>query len=107
MDPLVTLIIGGGVELSLPHDNLVITAQDLAYQEEILFERICKTAQSVYKIPVETIGYIQSESVNLKVLHPIADGIENMPDHLLIAEIEFDQVIISFPTLIPQTVIIV
>ena len=95
------------MELALSHNDLVITAQDLTDKEEILLKRIRKAAQPVDKIPVQTVGHIQSESVDLKIVHPVADGVENMADHLLIAEIEFDQVIITFPALIPQTVIII
>ena len=107
MDALVALIIGGGVELAVSHDHLVIAAQDLADQEKILLQRIRKAAQPVNKIPVEAVGHVQSEPVDLKIFHPVADGIKDVPDDFLIAEIELDKVIVSFPALIPESVIII
>ena len=50
---------------------------------------------------IQTICHVQTQSVNIKFVYPSFDGRKDMLDHLFIAQVQFDQIIVSFPALIP------
>ena len=56
---------------------------------------------------IQTVSHIQTQTINIKLFYPTPDGIKNMLDYLLIAQIQLYKIIIAFPALIPQTIIVV
>ena len=104
--PLVALIVGRAVQHAFSHDGLVVAAQDLANQIEVLLERIRKAAQASDEVPVQAVGDVKPQSVDVKILHPVADRVKNVPDHRLVSEVELHQIIMAFPALVPEAVVI-
>ena len=95
------------MQQSVANDRLVIPSQDLSDQEEIRFKGIRKGAESPKEIPVKAIRHIQPQAVDLKIFDPVPDCLEDMPDHFLIAQVQTDKLIMTFPAIVPETVVII
>ena len=100
------LIVGRAVKLSLSHYSLVVAAQDLADQIEVLLQGVRIAPEPSYEVSVKTVGDVQPQSVYVKIVNPEPDRVENMRDDFLISEIELYQVVIAFPALVPETVVV-
>jgi hypothetical protein len=106
MQSLAAFIIGGRMELAVSHDGLVITADDLSHQEKVLLQAVCEGPEPVNEVAVQTVSDVQTQSVDPEILDPVPDCVEEMADDCLISKIELHQIVISFPALIPQAVLI-
>ena len=104
--PLVALIVGRAVQHARAHDGLIVPAQDLADQVEILLKRIRISAKPSDKVPVKAVRDVKPQSVDAKIVDPEFNRVENMGDYFLISEIELYQVVIALPALIPEAVIV-
>ena len=97
VQPLVTLIVGHRIQAPLVGPGAVIPGHDLAHQPEIRFERMNEIVKLIQEIQVQTVGGIQAQAVDAKLLHPGADGSKEVIFYLRIVQIEFDQVIVPGP----------
>ena len=102
----VALVVGRAMKLSFAHNSLVIAAEDLADQIEVLLERVRIAPESSDEVPVEAVSDVQPQSVNVKIVHPVPDRVEDMRDDFLVSEIELDQVVIALPALVPEAVVV-
>ena len=107
MQSLIALIIGGRVKHTVIHQTIVISMQHLPYQEEILFQPIRKAPQPAHKAFIQTISHIQAQTIYSEFIHPEFYAFQNIIDHFLVSEIQLYQIIMSFPALIPQTIIVI
>ena len=89
------------------HQTVVIAVQHFTHQEEIRFQAVTECPEFPHKVLIQTVGYIKTQTIDIKFLHPASDTVKNMLFHIRMAEIQFYQVIIAFPALIPQPVIVV
>ena len=103
---LVALVVSRAVQFPFTHDGLVVAAKDLADQIEVLLERVRIAPESSDEVPVEAVSDVQPQSVYVKIVHPVPDRVEDMRDDFLVSEIQLDQVVIAFPALVPESVIV-
>ena len=56
---------------------------------------------------IKTVSNIQSQSINVKVINPVFNLIKNMINNSLVVKIKLYKVEVTFPALIPETIIII
>ena len=56
---------------------------------------------------VEAVSHIQPQSVDVKLIYPALDAGKEVCDDILVAQIQLYEIIIPFPALIPQPVVII
>ena len=104
---LIAFIVGAGMQHLIVHQRLIVAMQDLSHQEKVLLQPVAEAAEPAHKVMIQQIGNIQTQTVDIEVLHPETDAFQNVIHNLFIFQIQLHQVIISLPALIPQAVIIV
>ena len=104
---LVALVIRAGVQQTVPDELIVVAVQQFADEEEIRAERVAERAELTEKILVEAVGDVQPQTVDAEFLLPQADAVEQMMHDVGIAQIELYQLVVSFPALVPEAVVIV
>ena len=105
--PLVALIVGAGVEHRIVYPLVVVSVEGLPHQEELRFQPVAELPQAVQKLPVQTIGHVQPQSVDVEPLHPKPDGLQQMICDGAVAQVQFYQFIVAFPALVPKAVVVV
>ena len=104
---LIAFVVGAGMQHLVVHQRRIIPMENLTHQEEILLQPIAEAAQPAHKIMIQQISHIQTQSVNIEGFHPETDALQNMVHHLFIFQIQLHQIVIAFPALVPQTVVVV
>ena len=104
---LVAFVIRAGVQQTVPDELIVVAVQQLADEEKVGRERVTEAAQRTDEILVETVGNIQPQTVNAEFVLPLPDALENVVLHIRMAQIELDQLKMTFPALVPEAVIVV
>ena len=77
----------------------------LAHEDEIRLEAVGKAAQLPQVIRAEAVGHVQPQPVNVKFLHPGADGVELVLYYRGIVQVQLHQLIVALPGLIPEAVV--
>ena len=90
--------------------SVIISVQHLSHKENLpalLTSKLIREAsEPSHKIHIKAVGYIKPYPVYSKIFNPVSHRIENERDDILISKINLYKVIIAFPALIPQSVII-
>ena len=55
---------------------------------------------------IQTVSYIQTQSVDIECLNPETDAAQKILHHLWILQIQFHQLEMTFPAFVPETVIV-
>ena len=105
--PLVALIVCGGVQHLIVHHLVVIAVKHLSQQIELRFQTVRKRPEPSHKIVIQTVRHIQTKTVDVKFLHPAFHAVQNVVDHIPVAQVQLHKIVIAFPTLVPQTVVVV
>ena len=85
----------------------VISVKEFTYKNKVLFKPVAVLSESLQEIFIQTICNIKSETVNVKFPDPACYTIKNMIYNLRIIKIKLYKIIMTFPALIPQTVIVI
>ena len=72
-----------------------------------MLDRVAERAQTADEVLIQTVGDIQTQAVDVKFLDPAADALEQVLDDLLVAQIQLDQLVVTFPALVPEAVVVV
>ena len=104
---LVALVIRAGVQQTVPDELIVVAMQQFADEEEIRAERVAERAELTEKILIEAVGDVQPQTIDAEFLLPQADAVEQMMHDVGIAQVELYQLVVSFPALVPEAVVIV
>ena len=104
-------LVAGIVRARMAHlgidPHLIVAMKKFAEQKEFRFQRIREASKALQKVPIEAVGYVESEPVDAEILDPVADLIEDMADDGRISKIELNQIEASFPAFVPEPVVIV
>ena len=103
---LVQLVVGNGVQHFRVCPAAVIAVDDLAHQPELRFYLICQTAQPAHEVEVQHVGCIQTDAVDVELLHPEADGIIMVLLHLRVALVQLDQQVVAAPVAVGKAIVI-
>ena len=105
--PLIALIVRGGVQHLVVHHLVVIAVKHLTQQIELRFQTVRERPEPSHEIVVQTVRHVQTETVDVKLFHPAFHTVQNVADHIPMAQIELHQIVIAFPSLVPETVVVV
>ena len=103
---LVQLVVGDGVQHFRVCPAAVIPVDDLAHQPELRLYLVCQTAQPAHEIEIQHVGCVQTDAVDVELLHPEADGIVVVLLHLRVALVQLDQQVVAAPVAIAEAVVI-
>ena len=103
---LVQLVVGNGVQHFRVCPAAVIAVDDLAHQPELRFYLVCQTAQPPHEVEVQHVGCIQTDAVDVELLHPEADGIKMVLLHLRVALVQLDQQVVAAPVAVGKAIVI-
>ena len=79
---LVTFIVCGRMQHGIIHQAVVIAVQHFSHQEEIRFQTVTECPEFPDKILIQTVSHIQTQTVDIKFLHPASDAVKNMLFHI-------------------------
>ena len=102
----IALIIGRAVQHAFADPAIVVTMQQFPEQEEIRFQAVTECPQFPQELRLQAISHIEPQPVNIKLLDPATDAREQIVPDLSIIKVQLDQIVISFPAFIPETVMI-
>ncbi len=105
--PFITFIVGRRMQHLVVDHLVIIPVQHLAQQIELRFQPFRKCPQPPYKIMIQTISHIQTQAVDIELLYPAFYTVQNMINHIFMAQVDLHQIVISFPALIPEAVVVV
>ena len=80
--------------------------QGLPHQHKFRLDGIGHLPQRRQKAQVQTVGHIQTQTVNVIIPHPAADGVKQMFPHRGVFEIQLDQLVAALPCLVPEPVMV-
>ncbi len=103
---LIALIVGHRMTGPVVHPAVIIPVEGLPHEDKVLLEAAGKFPQLPQIIRREAIGHVQTQAVNIELVHPGTDGVKLMPDHRGIVQIQLYQLIVPLPGLIPESVVI-
>ena len=79
---------------------------DLAHQPELRLYLVCQTAQPAHEVEIQHVGCVQTDAVDVELLHPEADGIIMVLLHLRVALVQLDQQVVAAPVAVGKAVVI-
>ena len=79
---------------------------DLAHQPELRLYLVCQTAQPPHEVEIQHVGCIQTDAVDVELLHPEADGIIMVLLHLRVALVQLDQQVVAAPVAVGKAIVI-
>ena len=79
---------------------------DLAHQPELRLHFVGKAAQSLHEVKVQHVGSVQTDAVDVELLHPEADGIIMVLLHLRVALVQLDQQVEAAPVAVGEAVVV-
>ncbi len=81
--------------------------KQLADEEKVLFKAVGKRAQALEEVEIKAVGNIQANTIYAKFFDPTLNGVQNMVGDRGIAQVKLDEVVMTLPALVPQTVVVV
>ena len=106
INSLIAFIIRATVKHLIIDDQIVVTKEDFSDQCKPWFDRFTEAAEAFHKIMIQTIGNIQTESVDAEVFDPKLYTVQQIIYNSRILKIQLDQFKMTFPAFIPETIII-
>ena len=103
---LVQLVVGHRVQHLRVCPAAVIPVDHLAHEPELGLHLIGKAAQPPHEVKVQHIGGVQTDAVNIKFIHPEADGLVVVVLHLRVALVQLDQQIVAAPVAVGKAVVV-
>ena len=100
------LVVGHRVQHLRVCPAAVIAVDHLAHEPEFWLYLVGKAAQTAHKVKVQHIGCVQTDAVNVKFIHPEADGIVVVVLHLRVALVQLDQQIEAAPVSVGKAVVV-
>ena len=104
-------LIAGIVRAGMAHlsidPHLIVAVQKLAQKQELRLQSGSKAAKFLQEFPVEAVCHVKAQSVDIEILDPVADLIEDVIYHGIVPEIELHQIEAAFPAFVPEAVVIV
>ena len=100
------LVVGHRVQHLRVCPAAVIAVDYLAHKPELWLYLVGKAAQTAHKVKVQHIGCVQTDAVNVKFIHPEADGIVVVVLHLRVALVQLDQQIVAAPVAVGKAVVV-
>ena len=92
---------------SVIYEHGIIAVKQLAQEQEFRLDVVGQSAKSVDEVSVQAVSHIQSQTVYIEVINPVTDLVEDMFHHIVVAEVELDQVVVAFPAFVPEAVIVI
>ena len=103
---LVQLVVGHRVQHFRVCPAAVIAVDDLAHQPELRLYLVCQTAQPAHEVKIQHIGCVQTDAIDVELLHPEADGIIMVLLHLRVALVQLDQQVVAAPVAVGKAIVI-
>ena len=102
---LVQAVVGHGVQPRV-QPAAVLAVDHLAHQPEVRLEGIGELPQLPQEPEVQHVRRVQPQTVDIEFLHPEADGVQVVPPHGGILQVQLRQQLIAAPGLVAQAVVI-
>ena len=106
VDPLVTFVVCTAVQHLVIYDQIIISKEYFTDQRKARFELFAEMAEPLHEVVVQTVSNIQSEPVDPEFLDPHFHTVEQIVDNCRILKVQLDQLVMSFPSLVPESVIV-
>ena len=106
MQPFVTFIIGYGLKHIRINPAAVISPENLTHQPKIAFKAGTGIMKLTQKTAIQIMSNIQTQPVDVKLLYPAGNDIQQIAADFGVAEIELYQIVTAVPALIAKTVVI-
>ena len=65
----------------IAHPAVVVAVKGLAHEDEVRLHAAHKVPELAQVVGAEAVGHIQAQSVNIELVHPVADGVKLVLDH--------------------------
>ncbi len=106
-ESLIAFIVSRRMQHLVIDHLVIIPMQHLAQQIELRLQTFRESPQPSHKVMIQTVCHIQTQTVDIEFVYPALDTVQDMTDYILMPQIDLDQIIVAFPALIPQPVIII
>ena len=103
---LVTLIIRAAVQHLVINDQVVVAEEHLADQGEARSDLLAVAAEPFHEIVVQAVRHVETEPVDAEFLDPHFHTLQEIVNDSRILQVQFDQFIVAFPALVPETVVV-
>ena len=107
VEALIALIVGTGVEQPLTRPLVIVSVEGLPHQEKLRLQTVAEGTQPVKEILVQAVGHVQAQPVDIKLLHPEFDAVQQIVHYGGISEVELHQLVVPLPALIPKAVAVI
>ena len=101
---LIAFVIGNGIQHFGIRPTVVITVYDFPHQPEVRIFLFAERLQPAEKFRADTVGGIQTQSVNMKFIHPHGNTVQQIANDLFILQIELYQIVVPFPCIIGKII---
>ena len=105
--PLVTLVVGHRVAHVRGHPLLVVPVEGLTHEGEVRLQGGGKLPQAAQVVLGQAVGHVQAQSVNVKLVHPAADGLKLVLHHRRVVQVQLHQLPVALPVGVPEAVVVV
>ena len=90
----VEMIIRDTVQHGRTDPPVIFSVYHFTHQPEFILDLICQQSQLMHEIKIKHLCHVQSESVDIKLIHPETDGIQMIIHDFRIPLVQFRQQII-------------
>ena len=77
---------------------------DLAHEPEFRIALLAEVVDPAEEVEVHTVCGIETNAVDVELIHPHANRINEIIAHVPVAQVQLDQIIVAVPALIPEVV---
>ena len=91
---------------ALSHELVIVAVQQPADEEKVGLERVAERAKLAEEILIQAVGHVKAQPVDIELVYPKPDAAEDMLYDRGVFQVELDQLIVSLPALVPETVVI-
>ena len=102
VETFVALVVSNAVKHLGICPAVIVTVDYLAHEPEIRTLALAEASDALEEIEINAVSGIKTDTVNAEMLYPVIDGINDMIADADIAQIEFDEVIVTVPAFIPE-----
>ena len=77
---------------------------DFTHQPELVITALAEVFQLPQEILIHTVGHVQTQTVDLKLVHPHGYSIEDVLFHVRMTQVQLHKVVVAFPPFVPERI---
>ena len=106
IDTLIAFVVRAAMQHLVIYNQVIVSEEYLSDQYEVIFKLLDIGTQSLHEITVQTIGNVQTQSVDVEGVYPKLDTFQEIINNGRVLKIQLHQFKMTFPAFVPKSVVV-